>query len=256
LGLTSFILKFAACPPDIESFDRYMFIGPHPDDIEIGAGASAAKLAACGKEICFLVCTDGRFGDFFLDDSVSREELILIRQEEARRSAASLGINNVVFLNLCDGGFYTQHELLRRMSVEIGRFKPQVIFAPDPDVSSECHADHLNVGQAAKHLAYFAPYAGIMAEYGAETSESLLLALYMTNKPNSFIGTKGFVNKQIDAIFENHLSQFPSGCDDAKAIRQYICIRAFDFGLRSFKGQAEGFRLLGRTNMHCLPESG
>ena len=31
------------------------------DDIEIGAGATAAKLAAMGKKVTFLICTDGRY---------------------------------------------------------------------------------------------------------------------------------------------------------------------------------------------------
>ena len=56
------IIRLAAPLPKIGQFERFLFIGPHPDDIEIGAGATAAKLAAQGKKICFLICTDGRFG--------------------------------------------------------------------------------------------------------------------------------------------------------------------------------------------------
>jgi len=256
LGLTSIILKFAAPLPDIESFDRYMFIGPHPDDIEIGAGASAAKLAALGKQVCFVICTDGRFGDEFADKSLSREELITLRQQEAIKSAAALGVEQVSFLNLSDGGFYTDEELLCALAIEIGRFKPQVIFAPDPDVKSECHSDHINVGKAAKQLAYFSPYSGIMAKYGASSSNVELLALYMTAKPNCYISTKGYVSKQLDAVFSNHISQFPIGCKDAESIALYIRIRSLDFGVRSLKWSAEGFRALGRTQMHCLPEAG
>ena len=62
MSLTSFALRFASPPPEIEKCERFLFIGPHPDDIEIGAGATAAKLAAMGKAVCFLVCTDGRYG--------------------------------------------------------------------------------------------------------------------------------------------------------------------------------------------------
>ena len=63
MSLTSIALKFAVPVPKLENFQRYLFVGPHPDDIEIGAGATAAKLASQGKTVCFLVCTDGRFGD-------------------------------------------------------------------------------------------------------------------------------------------------------------------------------------------------
>ena len=37
MSLTRTILRFAAPVPAIDRFDRYLFIGPHADDIEIGA---------------------------------------------------------------------------------------------------------------------------------------------------------------------------------------------------------------------------
>ncbi|MBR1441856.1 MAG: hypothetical protein IJ589_11625 [Lachnospiraceae bacterium] len=45
------------------------------------------------------------------------------------------------------------------------------------------------------------------------------------------------------------------GVSDFTAIEQYLKIRSVDFGIRSFKGRAEGFRVLGRIHMHCLPEA-
>ena len=33
-------------------------------------------------------------------------------------------------------------------------------------------------------------------------------------------------------------------------------LRAADFGLRTLSRSAEGFRVLGRRQMHCLPEAG
>ena len=62
MSLTGLVLCFAAPLPRVESFERYLFIGPHPDDIEIGAGATAAKLVKSGKRVSFLICLDGRFG--------------------------------------------------------------------------------------------------------------------------------------------------------------------------------------------------
>ena len=62
MSLTRLALRFAAPVPDLLSFERYLFVGPHPDDIEIGAGATAARLASMGKQIAFLICTDGRYG--------------------------------------------------------------------------------------------------------------------------------------------------------------------------------------------------
>ena len=48
--------------PAIDSFKSYVFVAPHPDDAEVGAGATMAKLAEQGKRITLIVATDGRYG--------------------------------------------------------------------------------------------------------------------------------------------------------------------------------------------------
>lgn len=256
MGLTKLILKFAAPLPRIENYERYLFLGPHPDDIEIGAGATAAKLAALGKQVCFLICTDGRFGDGSAPDGIHGQALIEMRKQEAIRSAAMLGVTDVRFLELSDGGFYEINDLEKGIAGIIGNFKPDVVFAPDPCVTSECHKDHLNVGNAARQIACFAPYPGIMEQYGAESANVQALAYYMTAKPTRFVKTTGFLKKQLAAVFDCHISQFPKGSADGNPIKLYLTLRSVDFGLRSFKGRAEGFRVLGVTHMHCLPEAG
>lgn len=254
MSVTRIALKFAAPLPRPENFTRYLFIGPHPDDIEIGAGATVSRLTSQGKQVSFLICTDGRFGDE--NTSLLGDQLIRARREESIRSAAMLGVTDVRFLELSDGGFYTREELLTGIARVIGQVQPEVLFAPDPCVDSECHMDHLNVGQAVRNLAYFAPYSGIMAGYGAESSQVKALAYYMTARPNRFVSTRGHVEKQLEAIFSCHLTQFPPESPGAAGIRLYLKLRSLDFGLRSLKGQAEGFRVLGPTQMHCLPEAG
>jgi len=144
----------------------------------------------------------------------------------------------------------------KRCKQIIAEFQPDVILAPDPDVTSECHADHRNVGNAARQVAYFAPYSGIMAEYGAKAAPVKALAYYMTAKPNRFVKTKGYLGLQEKAIFDCHLSQFPEGSAEGNSIKLYLKVRSVDFGLRSGKGCAEGYRVLGVTHMHCLPEAG
>ena len=256
MSLSSLIVRAAVPLPKLEQYQRYLFLGPHPDDIEIGAGATAAKLASLGKEICFTVCTDGRFGLGNAPLGTSSDALIALRQEEARSSASMLGVRDLRFLPFSDGGLYEQRDLLRAIAGIIGDFQPDVIFAPDPDVTSECHADHLNVGRAAKHLACFAPYPELMEAYGSKGGDVKAIALYMTARANRFVDTKGFFSTQLDSIFRCHLSQFPEKSDEAKALRLYLCIRSADHGLRCLSTSGEGFRVLGSTHMHCLPEAG
>ena len=253
MSLTRLALRAAAPVPRLESFSRYLFVGPHPDDIEIGAGATASRLAAMGKQITFLICTDGRFGDGLTD--LRGDALAGAREEEARCSAGLLGVADVRFLNLSDGGFYKQEELLAGIARVIGEVQPEVLLAPDPCVRSECHIDHLNVGQAVRRLACLAPYEGIMAGYGGKSAPVKALAYYMTARPNRYVATRDHVDKQMKAIFDCHLTQFPPNCAEARSIRLYLTLRSIDFGLRSLKGRAEGFRVLGTTQMHCLPEA-
>ena len=256
MSLLKIILKAAVPIPRIEAYQRFLFVGPHPDDIEIGAGATAAKLAAMGKEVCFLVCLDGRFGDGNAPEGIRGDALVALRKQEAAASAAMLGVRDVRFLDLCDGGFYEQKELVERIARVVGEFQPDVIFTPDPDVTSECHADHRNVGAAVRQVAYFAPYSGIMAGYGAKAAPVQALAYFMTAKPNRFVKTSGYFRQQQKAIFECHRSQFPEASEEGKSIGLYLKLRSVDFGIRSGKLCAEGFRVLGVTHMHCFPEAG
>ncbi|MBR5668463.1 MAG: PIG-L family deacetylase [Spirochaetales bacterium] len=255
MSLLRLVLKAAAPLPKLESFSRYLFIGPHPDDIEIGAGATAAKLVAAGKQVCFLICTDGRFGLEHAPEGTTPEQLIELRKAEATASAKTLGVSDVRFLGFSDGGFYDFEDLVKGVARVVGEFRPQLIFAPDPDVISECHVDHRNAGEAAKRLAFFAPFPEIMARYGATAADVKALAFYMTARPNRFVQTRGLLPRQLEAIL-CHRTQFPPDSEAFKSVALYLKLRAADFGIRSLRGQAEGFRVLSETHMHCLPEAG
>ena len=115
-----------------------------------------------------------------------------------------LGVTDVRFIGLCDGAGYDVDELLRGIARTVGEFKPDVIFAPDQDVDSECHADHLNVGRCARQIACFAPYGGIMAGYEAESAPVKVLAYYMTARPNTYVASGGYIRRQLDAVFSCH----------------------------------------------------
>jgi len=253
MSITRTVLSIAAPLPKLESFRRCLFIGPHPDDIEIGAGALAAKLAAAGKELCFLICTDGRYGGEHVPH-LRPEELAAVRKEEALASAAALGVRDVRFLGFCDGGFYDPGELETAAAREIGSFGPDVIFAPDPNLESECHRDHLNVGRIAANLACFAPYGGIMERFGAKTAEVKAVAFYFTSRPNAFVSTTGYLPRQMEALFSCHKSQFPEGSPAAASLRQYLKLRSVEFGLRAFSRTGEAYRVLDVLRMHCVSE--
>ena len=255
MGLTSLALKFAIPVPKIESFESYLFIGPHPDDIEIGAGATVSKLIKLGKKVSFLICLDGRFGYENCKEKPTCEELIEIRKKECLKAANSLGVTDVRFLGLSDGGLYEYKDLYDAMAKEIGNIGPDIIFATDPSVKSECHEDHLNVGDAAKKIAFFAPFKDIMEAHGAESADVKAIAFYMTDKPNRYVKTSGHVKAQFKAI-ECHESQYPKDSEALSSLKLYLNLRSIEFGIKRLKGRAEGFRVLSRVHMHCVPEMG
>ena len=94
-----------------------------------------------------------------------------------------------------------------------------------------------------------------MEKYGAASADVQALAFYMTAKPNRFVKIKGLLGRQLGALLL-HKTQFPRESEAFKSVSLYLKLRAADLGLRSLNGQAEGFRVLGRTQMHCLPEAG
>ena len=255
MSLTRLVLRAAAPTPRIEDFDSFLFIGPHPDDIEIGAGATAAKLAAAGKRVSFVICTDGRYGLEHAPAGTTPERLAELRRDEALASARVLGVEDVRFLGFSDGGFYDPGELRLALARAVGEIRPQIVFAPDPDVESECHPDHRTVGEEARRVAVFAPYGGIMEQYGTAGADVQAIAFYMTARPNRFVCTRGWLARQFEAI-GCHETQFPVGTEAYRSLALYLRLRAADFGLRRVCGAAEGFRVLGKTHMHALPEAG
>lgn len=114
---------------------KYLFIGAHPDDIEIGCGGTVAKLIAEGNECEFLVCTNGDQGS----NKIPQTELAKIRKKEAEDSAQCLGVKKVHFMNLADGlTDYTLQDKINMISF-FRSVRPDVIFLHS---SSDHHPDH------------------------------------------------------------------------------------------------------------------
>lgn len=259
MGLTRFIINLAVKNQKIESFNTFLFVGPHPDDIEIGAGATISKLVKMGKKVSFLICTDGRYGKENIKEDISDLELAKIRKEESIASANYLGVNDVRFLDLCDGGNYDYKDLLSGIADTINDVQPDIVFGCDPDVDSECHVDHLNVGKAVKEVAHFASYPEIFVRYLSEgvkpnKVDVQAIALFMSAKPNKFVRTLGHVKKQFNALYL-HKSQYAKGTPATNSVTLYLKIRAIEYGFRKCSITAEGFRMMNRTRMHCLPEA-
>lgn len=250
MSVTAPFLSAAAPLPKLVDFDSFLFIGPHPDDIEVACAPTVKRLTELNKKVSFLVVTDGRMGSV---TGLSGDALVPVRQAEARKSAALLGVDSITFLPFHDGGLYSVEDAAAAIAREIVRIAPDAVLAPDPDVKSECHLDHIKVGQAAKYAMNMAPFAPIMRGFGVDGAHAAkALALYYTDKPNSFIR----VSKQYKAreqALRCHESQFKP--EELSAILSYCALRSAKLGLHALALKADGYRALAPVHMHCFPEA-
>jgi LmbE family N-acetylglucosaminyl deacetylase len=245
------ILKRVAPIPKLMSFERYLFIGPHPDDIEVACAPTVRALTAAGKQVSFVILTDGRMGA--IDPALYGDELVEIRRREALASAKLLGVTDVMFLPFQDGGMYHMEDAACEIAKQIVSQQPDAVFAPDPNVISECHIDHIKTGFAAKMSMNMAPFESVMKSIGASGSHSVkALAFYYTDKTNAYVPVKKSFSARAEAL-ACHISQFDE--KTVKNICMYFKLRSIRFGLRTLKGLCDGYRALAPTHMHCFPEA-
>ncbi len=246
-----FISKRILPLPKLEQLGSFLFVGPHPDDIEVGCAPTVKKLTDAGKHVVFLVVTDGRMGT--ADASLWGDRLAALRREEAKESAALLGVKEVVMLDYADAGSYTADECARKIALEIARIKPAAVFAPDPDVVSEFHADHIKTGQAVKYASCMVPFESVMQSLGGKDFHSPeVYAFYNTNRPNSYIRVGKYFPLREKALL-CHKSQFDEKA--AHDIALYYRLRSIRLGLFRRFGLCDGYRAVTPARSHCFPEA-
>lgn len=245
-------IKKAMPLPKIENYKKYLVVGPHPDDIEIGMGATVAKLVALGKEVVYVIATDGRYGT--TDQNADLDKLVETRKQEAVKAAQVAGVTQVSFLNFSDGGFYELDEMRAALAVEIARYQPDVVFAPDYKMFSEHHIDHLNVGEATANAYINSVNYHIMKLLGEQKfATPKAIAYYYTDKPNSYVKIKKEYQLTKFAAIDKHQSQFKP--EELKFLKLYLNLRAIRLGSRVLTHKAEGFRVYGTMHVHCAPEA-
>lgn len=109
---------------------RVLVVAAHPDDPEFLAGGTIAQLAKEGREIAYVVVTNGNKGS--ADRNITSEQLIPTREDEQRRAARVLGVRSVEFLGYEDGELEDTRNLRRDLSREIRRWRPNLIITLNP----------------------------------------------------------------------------------------------------------------------------
>src|SRR5690606_37025898 len=105
-------------------------VGAHPDDVELGCGATIAKEISLGKSVGILDLTQGELGT-----RGSAE----IRYKEAAKAAEILGVKFRLNIALADGFFMNDKNSQLEIIQIIRHYQPEIVLCNAID---DRHIDH------------------------------------------------------------------------------------------------------------------
>ncbi len=186
-----------------------LVLTPHPDDAEVFAGGTIAKMVAEGARVIIVIASSGNKGSFEYD----AETLAAIRREEAIRAAAVLGAEPPVFLEHPDleVGLLPPGVLREQFVRLIRQYRPDVVIAEDPLYIAEVHPDHRAVARAASDAVHFCHLPLFHPEHRDEGLEPHFVVekYFYTPDPagaNKIVDITDTIEKKIAAMAE-HKSQ-------------------------------------------------
>lgn len=235
--------------PELMSCASILCVQPHPDDNEVGAGATIAKLAQAGCDVTYLTVTDGSMGT--MDPDLPKESLIRTRKAETLAAADYLGVSRLIFLDYPDGGPYEDRELCRRIVTAIREVRPEFIMAPDPFLPYEAHPDHRKTGMAAAEACLFSQFPHF-TNHGEDAPARNVwavkgVAFYNTSRPDTYVDIDTALEQKLHAL-ALHQSQFPES--EMQFMRQYLTMKAAEYGQKSGHTCAEAFKVLPPMLLH------
>jgi len=105
-------------------------IGAHPDDVELGCGATLAKEVAGGKKVGIIDLTRGELGTRGTAET---------RDEEAFNAAKILGVHSRINMRFADGFFCNDKEHQIEIIKMIRYYKPELVIC---NAIEDRHIDH------------------------------------------------------------------------------------------------------------------
>ncbi|HEX5877626.1 MAG TPA: PIG-L deacetylase family protein [Actinomycetota bacterium] len=127
-----------------EDWGRAMAIVAHPDDLEYGAASAIARWTAAGRQVAYVIVTDGEAGI----DAIPPAQAGPLRQKEQLASAALVGVSDVSFLGHPDGVVEYGPALRRDLARQIRRFRPDVLLTATQELTYGLSVGQRIVNQA------------------------------------------------------------------------------------------------------------
>lgn len=236
--------------PDLFSFKSVLCVQPHPDDNEIGAGGTIAKLCQAGLHVTYLTVSQGKGGS----NTLSSKALVEQRQTELKTSGHLLGVQTFYQLDLEDAHYPDEKELCQKMVEIIRNVKPEVVMSVDPYLLYEAHPTHRKTGIAVLEACLFAA----LKHFPNPDQENSLahhvqaVAFYGSAHPNTILDISSTFELKLKAI-QAHRSQF----DEVSfgRLKQYLSLKAQLFGQEKNVSYAEAFKVLPMVLTHMMVES-
>jgi len=215
--------------------------GAHPDDVELGCGATIAKEISLGKKVGIVDLTRGELGT-----RGSAE----IRDMEAAKAAEILGVSVRENLNFRDGFFLNDEKHQLEIIKMIRKYQPEIVLCNAID---DRHIDHAKGSELVSDACFLSGLRRIETSLeGINQAEwrPKLVYHYIQWKniePDFVVDVSEFMQTKIDAVmayssqFYDPNSKEPVSPIATKNFTESVEYRAKDLGRLVFADYAEGF---------------
>ena len=227
---------------------KVLWVGAHPDDLEILAGGTLAKYAKKGHKAYSCIVARGDKGSIDVDPEVLAET----RVEEARRGCEILGVEFLGNLGWSDFGIEASPKLINTLVDVIRKVKPDLVITHSP---TDYQNDHIRTSDAAVAAAFESANPILKTEYPPHTVARTLYCdtIFGLNFDPDFwvditetidIKLKALAAHQTQVSFLPKVQKFSDTIEDIRVCARYR-------GLQSDVMYAEAFKLVKRS-MHNL----
>ncbi len=114
---------------------KVLVMSPHPDDETLGCGGTLRKHVLEGDQVYTIFLTSGERGGHGLPP----EETKKIREEEAKKAGAILGISGMEFWRIPNSKLRVTKETVKKLQDKLTEYKPDIIYVTH---GGEMHPEH------------------------------------------------------------------------------------------------------------------
>ena len=215
--------------------------GAHPDDVELGCGATIAKEISLGKKVGIIDLTRGELGTRGSAD---------LRDKEAAISAKILGLSVRENLGFADGFFINDKNHQLEIIKIIRKYQPEIVLCNAVD---DRHIDHPKGSKLVSAACFLSGLMKIETTVGGSNQEKWRpkqvyhYIQWKNSEPDFVVDVTGFISTKIAAVnaynsqFFDPKSNEPETPITSKNFIDSIKYRANDLGRLIGVEYAEGF---------------